>query len=153
MVGMAVREYDLPQLTGVPADLPDRGGQPRGGAGQAGVDQGQAVTIHAQVGVPDREAQKEQAWCQLCDVHADNARPAAVSPSWVSATGRSYAPPWARQASRSVCRQVPSKPGAHAAQARHVPGPRPGLDTGQSPAAFMFRKNWSAWAVAPGAAT
>jgi hypothetical protein len=54
-------EHDLAQLTGVPADLPDRRRQLRRRAGQAGVDQGQAVTIHAQVGVPDRETQEEQA--------------------------------------------------------------------------------------------
>ena len=47
----------------------DGRGDQRGGAGDAGVDEGQAVRILAQVGMPDPEAQEVQARDQLDDIH------------------------------------------------------------------------------------
>jgi molybdopterin-binding protein len=62
------------------ANLPDGRGQLRRGTRHAGVDEGQAARVCAQVGVPDRETQEVQAWRQLHDVHYRKAsHPARVS--------------------------------------------------------------------------
>jgi hypothetical protein len=56
-----VGEHQPPQVSELVAKGADGGGDLRRGAGDAGVDEGQAVRILAQVGVPDREAQEVQA--------------------------------------------------------------------------------------------
>jgi hypothetical protein len=63
-------EHQPPQVSQVMAERADGGGDLRRGAGDAGVDEGQAVGVVAQVGMADRETQEVQARDQLDDVHA-----------------------------------------------------------------------------------
>ena len=69
MVGVEMGEQEPPQVSRVMAECADGCGDLRGGAGDAGVDEGQAIRVLAQVGMPDREAQEVQARDQLDDVH------------------------------------------------------------------------------------
>lgn len=96
VVDVAVRENDLPQVTGVTANLPDGVGQLRSGAGHAGVNKGQPVRVRAQVGMPDREAQKVQARSQFCHIHAGNAKGISCLSAWSSGCYTSRTPSWAR---------------------------------------------------------
>jgi hypothetical protein len=56
VVGVEVGEHQPPQVSQVMAEPVDGRGDLRRGAVRAGVDEGQAVRVVAQVGVPDREA-------------------------------------------------------------------------------------------------
>ena len=61
VIGVKVRKRDPPQVGRLLPGLDDGIGEQARRAGEAGVDEGQPVGILPQVGVPDRQADEEQA--------------------------------------------------------------------------------------------
>ena len=61
VVGVEVRQHQVPQVRGLVPGPADRVGEQRRGAGEPGIDEGQPLGVTPQVGVADRQADEVQA--------------------------------------------------------------------------------------------